>query len=133
MCVCVCVHSLLHWGASAPDENPCKVLERPGNSDLGCAIYEKLNVASKKWRPLFRPFILIACAKCNLVSEERVVTPASIGRMVVHKDIQSCEEFLRETRDWMKTLTMEDLLEGGSWLRQPQLIVASARNHLARR
>ena len=96
-------------------------------------MYEKLNAASKTWGPLFRPLILIACAKCSLVGSERVITLPSIGKMAVHRDLQSCEEFLRHTRDWMQTLTIEDLLEGGSWLQQLQLLIASARNHLARR
>lgn len=131
MCVRIrfCIEAL--W--ESEKQRPCKVLERPGNSDLGAQMYEKLNAASKRWRPLFRPLVLIACAKCNLVGSERVITLPSISKMAVHRDLQSCEEFLRQTRDWMQTLTIEDLLEGGSWLQQLQLLIASARNHLARR
>jgi len=111
MCVRIrfCIEAL--W--ESEKQRPCKVLERPGNSDLGAQMYEKLNAASKRWRPLFRPLVLIACAKCNLVGSERVITLPSISKTAVHRDLQSCEEFLRQTRDWMQTLTIEDLLEGG--------------------
>ena len=103
-----CIEAL--W--ESEKQRPRKVLERPGNSDLGAQMYEKLNAASKRWRPLFLPLVVIACAKCNLVGSERVITLPSISKMAVHRDFQSCEEFLRQTRDWMQTLTIEDLLEG---------------------
>ncbi len=92
MCVRIrfCIEAL--W--ESEKQRPFQVLERPGNSDWGAQMYEQQNAASKRWRPLFCPLVLIACAK---------------------------------------TLTIEDLCEGGSWLQQLQLLIASARNHLARR
>ncbi len=104
MCVRIrfCMEALLE----SEKQRPCKVLERPGHSDLGAAMYEKLNAASKRWRPLFRPLVLVACAKCNLVCPERVITLPSITKMAVHSSLQSCEEFLRQTRDWTQTVTI---------------------------